>query len=137
MMRVDAMTLDEGPPDTPQRRAAIEPPLPGRQIGAVAIVAVLSAVAAFGVDAVQGRPLGDEPFVMLVFGGMLAVVAGAMRWAPPILVGPAAMAGFPICAAVDMARNGGHNLFPFEFAFYAVYAGIGFFVAAVARHCRS
>lgn len=70
---------------------------------------------------------------MILFGCLLALVAGASRWAHPFYLGLAAMAGFPIWAAVDLALNGGHNLLPFEFAIYVVYAGIGVLVAAGAR----
>jgi hypothetical protein len=54
-----------------------------------------------------------------------------MRVGRPLFVGLAAMAGFPVAALVDMVRNGGHNLFPLEFALYAVYGGLGVFVALI------
>jgi len=117
----------------PPQESSIEHPSTGRQIRAAAIVALVSSVAACGLDAVQARPLGDEPVAMILFGCVLALVSGASRWGHPFYLGLAAMAGFPIWSAVDLALNGGHNLLPFEFAIYLIYAGIGVVVAAVAR----
>ncbi len=35
------------------------------------------------------------------------------------------MSGFFITASVDLYLHGGHNMLPFEFAFYLVYTGTG------------
>lgn len=70
---------------------------------------------------------------MIVFGCVLAVVSGAPRWGDPRLVGLASMAGFPVCSLVDLVLHGGHNLLPFEFALYAIYAGLAVIAAIVAR----
>ncbi len=94
---------------------------------------LLSVLAAFVIAAGQSRPLGDEPLVMLVVGGLLALFAGGLRLARPMFVGFAAMAGFPVWAVVDLARHGGHNLLPFEFGIYAVYGAIGAAAAAIGR----
>lgn len=96
----------------------------------------LSVLAAFVIAASQSRPLGDEPLVMLVVGGLLAFGAGGLRLARSMFVGFAAMAGFPIWAVVDLARHGGHNLLPFEFGIYALYGAIGVAVAAVGHRLR-
>lgn len=102
-----------------------------RRVATIAILVALSTVAALVITAAQGRQLGDEPFAMLGVGCVIAGVASFMRLGRPWYVGLAAMAGFPIAALIDMVRNGGHNLFPFEFALYAVYAGLGVFIATV------
>lgn len=46
------------------------------------------------------------------------------------------MIGFPVWAAVDLARNGGHNLLPFEVAIYGAYFVLGTFVAAIGYHWK-
>ena len=94
---------------------------------------MLSSLLAFGIDAGLRRPLGDEPLGMLLAGCLLAGAAAGCRAARPVVAGLAAMSGFPIWAVVDLLRNGGHNLLPFELAIYGVYGGIGVAVAAVVR----
>jgi len=103
----------------------------GRSATTIAIVAALSILAAFAIAAAQGRQLGDEPLAMIGVGCAIAGVASFMRLGRPLFVGLAAMVGFPVAAVVDMVRNGGHNLFPIEFALYALYAGLGVFVAMI------
>ena len=98
-----------------------------------AVVGVSSAVAGVVVQAFQRRPLGDEPLVMLAVGGVLALVAGLACPPPAWRLGIAAMLAFPVLAVVDMARGGDHNLFPIEFAAYAVYAGLSVVVAGFGR----
>jgi hypothetical protein len=46
------------------------------------------------------------------------------------------MVGFPVSALLDFAWHGGHNLLPIEFAFYALYGGLGVAVAAIATRVR-
>jgi peptidoglycan/LPS O-acetylase OafA/YrhL len=97
----------------------------------IVVVAALSTLAAFAIAAAQDRQLGDEPLAMIGVGCVFAGGASSMRVGRPLFVGLAAMAGFPVAALVDMVRNGGHNLFPLEFALYAVYGGLGVFVALI------
>ncbi|MFY9343916.1 MAG: hypothetical protein WAT39_15605 [Planctomycetota bacterium] len=100
------------------------------------LIAVFSSAAAFAIEAGQVKALGDAPGSMIAVGCLLALVASGLGLASPFLLGPAAMAGFPLGAAVDLARNGGHNLLPIEFAIYAVYAVLGVAVAKVGRKVR-
>jgi len=102
-----------------------------RSHGVVPLVAGISTVMAFVADSASKRPLGDEPFGMLVLACLLAAFMAATSAASPMLVGAAAMAGFPIWSLVDLALHGGHNLLPFEFAIYGVYMLIGVAVAMV------
>lgn len=102
----------------------------------LAAVALVSIVGAFVLANLQSHPLGDEPLSMLAFGGVLAVVAGALVLPMPRLAGLLAMSGFPVWAAVDLARNGGHTLLPFEFGLYAVYGVIGVGLSLLARSLR-
>ncbi|HEX5053341.1 MAG TPA: hypothetical protein VFZ65_16310 [Planctomycetota bacterium] len=92
------------------------------------VVAGLSTLVAVLLAGSHRQP-GDHPLMLLGFGGVLALLAGASRKAPALHLGMAAMSGFPIGALLDLARHGGHNLLPIEFALYAVYAGVGVVVA--------
>lgn len=117
-------------------RQAPEPPSTRRRRIIVSIVAGLSTVIAIVLGVVQERPLGDDPVVMIACGCLLAAVAGVLRVGKPVLPGFASMAGFPAWALIDLALHGGHNMLPFEFAFYAAYGGLGVAVAAIAKRCR-
>ena len=107
-----------------------------RVLPRIAAVALASIVGAFVLAHLQHHPLGDEPLAMLMFGGVLAVVAGALLFGVPRLAGLLAMSGFPVWAAVDLARHGGHSLVPFEFGLYAVYGLIGVGLALLGRSLR-
>jgi peptidoglycan/LPS O-acetylase OafA/YrhL len=110
------------------------PPMPPPHrglLGAGALVAV-STAAAFTSHAMFGAP-GDHPLFLLVVGCVLAFAVGSLRKAPPVVAGFASLAGFPIVAIVDLARHGGHSLLPIEFAFYAIYAGLGVLAAVLGR----
>jgi hypothetical protein len=73
---------------------------------------------------------------MILTGSFLAMVSGRIRVAKPLALGIASMIGFPVWAAVDLARNGGHNLLPFEVAIYGAYFVLGTFVAAIGYHWK-
>jgi peptidoglycan/LPS O-acetylase OafA/YrhL len=112
--------------------SAASVPAPSSWLAPV-LVAVLSTIAGGAALALQGRSLGDDPLVMLALGGVLAFVAGLTTSASPWRLGIAAMLGFPVWAVVDMVRGGDHNLFPFEFAMYAVYAAVGGLMVGLGR----
>jgi hypothetical protein len=99
----------------------------------ILLLTALSCIAAFGIDATQGRNLGDAPGAMLSIAFCTAVIAGTLRLASPIFVGMALASGFPVWAMIDLARNGGHGLLPFEFVFYASY-GVFCIVGASVAH---
>lgn len=96
-----------------------------------ALVAV-STTAAFASHAMFGAP-GDQPVFLLGVGCVLSFAVGSLRKARPVVAGFASLAGFPLEAIVDLALHGGHNLLPFEFAFYAIYAGLGALAAVLGR----
>ena len=79
----------------------------------------------------QQRSPGDHPFPLLAYGCILSALASVLRLGPPVLVGLAAMAGFPIGATIDLILEGGHTMLPFEFVFYAIYAVVGVVVAII------
>lgn len=90
-------------------------------------IAVVSTVLALR----QQRSPGDDPVPLLAFGCILAAVTSLLRLGPPVLVGLAAMAGFPIGAMIDLILHGGHTMLPFEFFCYALYAAAGVVVAMI------
>jgi peptidoglycan/LPS O-acetylase OafA/YrhL len=96
------------------------------------ILAAISTAAAFASHALFGAP-GDHPLPLLGFGCLVAFVGGSARRTGPVLVGLAALAGFPVEALVDLLLRGGHSLLPFEFIFYALYGGAGVVAAFVGR----
>src|SRR5262245_18358933 len=104
----------------------------GHRVVLAAVVAIRLIVAVV-LTVAQGRALGDEPYAMLGCGSVLAFAAGVLSSARALHVGIAAMGGFPIVAVVVLCLNGGHTLLPFEFAFYAIYAGIGVALAHAGR----
>jgi hypothetical protein len=60
--------------------------------------------------------------------GLLVMVGGAAGYfgrVPWIVLGLATAGVLPGWAILDMATGGDHNLFPFEFAFYAFYSLFG------------
>jgi hypothetical protein len=80
-------------------------------------------------NAVEG--IGLAQLVLLFVAG---VVLGLVSRSPAWLLGAAAISPLPIAALAEMIKDPtSHNLFPIEFAFYAVY---GLFVAfgAFASH---
>ena len=99
---------------------------------AAAVVALSSAVAA-GLWLLQGRLVAEDPRVMLLIGAAVAAVVGCSRAGHPVLLGAAAMVGFPVTSLVDFALHGGHTLLPFELIFYFAYALFGAAVAGVVR----
>ena len=99
-----------------------DPPVAPMPKKAIVFVAVLSTIAGFVVQAQQVQVLGDVPGVMLICGWVLAFATGVLRLGHCLFFGAAAMAGFFITAGVDLILNGGHNLLPIEFGFYAFYA---------------
>jgi len=96
------------------------------------ILAAISTAAAFASHGLFGAP-GDHPFPLLGFGCLVAFAVGAARRTRPMLVGLAALAGFPVEALIDLLLHGGHNLLPIEFAVYALYGGAGVGAAFVGR----
>jgi hypothetical protein len=73
-------------------------------------------------DAVEG--IGLTQLVLLFAVG---VVLGLVSTSRALLLGAAAISALPVAAFAEMIKDpGSHNLFPFEFAFYAFY---GFVVA--------
>jgi hypothetical protein len=108
-----------------------------QQWAPVIMVALVSILAATVVDAGQQRSLGDEPGRMILCGCGIAAVAGLLRWGRPILIGVAAMVGFPALALVDLILHGGHSLLGIEFAFYALYGGVGVLTAVATRAVRA
>ncbi len=93
---------------------------------AIGLVAALSSIAAILLESQQERPLSDDPISMLLFGCVLAFILGLGRPVHAIELGLATMSGFFISAGIDVVLNTGvHNLLPFVFAFYAIYACIG------------
>ena len=121
------MTLLNTEHETPEDQPVAEAPKK-----ALVIVAVLSTVAGFIVEALQDQALGDAPGVMIICGWVLALATGVLRLRWSFLFGAAAMAGFVATALTDMILNGGHNLFPIEFAIYGIYALSAVVVAFVA-----
>lgn len=101
-------------------------------VAVVVALAFFSTALAVVLREVSHAP-GDRPFTLLVAGCAVAFLVGTTRIAPSVLVGLAAQAGFPVAAMLDLARNGGHSLLPFEFLFYAVYVMLG----AAAAGCGS
>jgi hypothetical protein len=100
------------------------------------VAAIASTVGAFVISGSQQRPLGDDPLAMLALGCLLAMTCGALSRGRPVLLGFAAMAGFPVWAVVDLVRGGDHSLLPVEFAFYAGYGLIGAAAAALTGSLR-
>jgi hypothetical protein len=108
-----------------------------RPIQTVLLVVVLSSAGAFSINACQEKQLGDDPIAMLLFGSFLAFTLGLARSRYPagcgrrifsvpfLAASTATMSGFFITASVDLYLHGGHNMLPFEFAFYLVYTGTG------------
>jgi hypothetical protein len=124
----DIMTATNQTPKAPSTRRH------RRMVGL--LVAAASTAMAMVLGIAQQRPLGDEPVAMIVCGGSLAALTGALRLGHPALLGLASMAGFPVWALIDLGWHGGHSLLPLEFAFYAAYAGLAIAVAAMARRFR-
>ncbi len=59
-------------------------------------------------------------FIALAVVGVLAGLLLRTRW---YLIGPAAMALFPVCTFAEMVADPtSHNLFPIEFVCYGIYA---------------
>jgi peptidoglycan/LPS O-acetylase OafA/YrhL len=109
--------------------------MPSR-IWVLVVVAIVSTLTAFVSHASVGPP-SDHPEALLFAGGILAFAVGALRKLPAVVVGFAALAGFPIEATVDLVRHGGHDLLPFEFAFYAAYGLLGAVAARLGQAAAS
>ena len=116
---------------TPNDPLAVPPPASSRVV--LAVVGAVSTIVAFVLTVLQSQALGDAPVSMLACGSLLAFVAGALCKARALHLGIAAMGGFPIVAVIDLGLHGGHTLLPFEFALYAVYAGIAVVMANAGR----
>lgn len=101
---------------------------PHLRLAAPAACALLSTAAAFASHARFGAP-GDQPLPLLGFACSLAFAVAALRRATPVAIGLAALAGFPIEAAIDLVLHGGHDLLPLEFAFYGAYGLLGVLAA--------
>ncbi|MCB9917610.1 MAG: hypothetical protein H6832_04335 [Planctomycetes bacterium] len=106
---------------------------PKLRVWPILLVAILSVLAGVTIVVAQDRNLGDRPEAMLITGSALAVITTCLGVRPPLLVGCAAMFGFPALAVLDIVWNGGgsHNLLPFEFFLYGLYALAGILVAVI------
>ncbi len=110
-----------------------DPPVAERPKSSLLIVVVVSTIAGFIIQGLQGEALGEAPQVMMICGWVLAFATGVLRLGRSFAFGIAAMSGFFITATIDLILNGGHTLLPFEFAIYAFYALTGVVVALVTR----
>ncbi len=83
--------------------------------------------------------VADRPWVPLLAGCALALVAGVLTLAPAKWLGIAALAGFPLWAIGDLVLRPGphdgpeHGLLPFELGIYGVYMVLGVLCAAIGR----
>ena len=117
----------------------------------VLLVMALSSAAAFLITAGQEKALGEQPFVMILFGWCLAFILGLARRRYPALCGKrtssivflaasaATMSGFFIAAILDLYLHDGrgHSMLPLEFAFYAIYTCTGLIVAtSTSNFCK-
>jgi len=117
----------------PTAAPTLAPPRHGVRV--TVVLAAISTAAAFASHAWFGAP-GDHPLAMLATGCALACTVGAARLARPFAAGCAAMAGFPIEAAVDLLRHGGHSLLPIEFAVYGLWGLLGVGAATLGAALR-
>ena len=102
-----------------------EPPAPGSVGPLVPGLLVVLSTSLAVIQTQNGKAPGDEPGRLLGLGCAMAFLAALFPRSSPVPIGLAALSGFPIGAAINLALRGGHNLLPFEFAFYAGYMAIG------------
>jgi hypothetical protein len=117
------------------RRRAVWP------VFALAILS-LAAVLIVQVNVAPRSSAADQPLLPLAIGLGLALLAGWGTTTAVLLLGVAAVVGFPLWAIGDMLLHPGphdgpeHNLLPFEFLMYGFYMALAYLAALVGRGLR-